>query len=282
MPKSPQNLLKKHSLRPKKQWGQNFLVQPKISKRIVGFLEATEDDIVVEFGAGTGALTHYLVESGAHVIAVERDRELVALLEEEFAGTPVEILAADAAKFDYAEVASEQKLLVIGNLPYQITSPILFRLLEQRQLIKRAVFMVQKEVADRLVAQPTEGKNYSILSIRFGAFFRVQRRLQVSRQSFYPRPKVDSTVIQLDPLEKPRVDPSLEKIFARLVKSAFSSRRKTLLNNFKQHFSEFDKRTILTIFERLGLPEQCRGENLTIEQFAQLSAELDRVRSENS
>ncbi|HAA55996.1 MAG TPA: ribosomal RNA small subunit methyltransferase A [Myxococcales bacterium] len=277
MSNNPRHLLQQHGLKPKKEWGQNFLVEPNITKRIVELLEAQKDDRVVEFGAGTGALTKLLSERSDHVFAVERDRDMIGVLEEVYAKVPsVEVIAADAAKFDLNDVPGEGPLLVIGNLPYQISSPILFQILEQRKLVKRAVLMIQKEVADRLSATPKDGKDYSILSIRFGAYFDVKQAISVSRGCFFPRPKVESAVITLQPLETPRVPDELEPWFAKAVKIAFASRRKTLANNLKSGFRDIPKARIPELLEELGLDPKCRGENLTIEEFATLAKALQK------
>ncbi len=271
MSKNPRKLLKKHGLSPKKPWGQNFLVDDYMVGRIVNELGATPDDHVVEYGAGTGALTFHLIEQAGHVYAIERDRDLVAVLEEELSAPNITIMAADAARFSLKDLDYDGKLLVIGNLPYNITAPILFNLHEQRHLFKKAILMVQKEVADRIAAQPTDGKDYSILSILFGAYFQVRQAIFVSRKYFYPKPRVDSVIISLEPFEEPRVAIDDEDLFRRTVKMAFAQRRKTLSNNLRRGFEEFEKAEITEILEQLSLHPQQRGETLTIEQFAALS-----------
>lgn len=274
MSKNPRSLLKKHGLHPKKPWGQNFLVDQGLVDRIIDQLGATEESTVLEFGAGTGALTFPLSERARKVFAVERDRDLVELLEEEMEAPNVEIIAADAARFDFESIETPDDLLVIGNLPYNITAPILFHLHDNRSKFKRAILMVQKEVADRLAAQPEDGKDYSILSILFGAYFYVEQAIFVSKKYFFPRPKVDSVIILLEPLEQPLAPIDNESFFQRTVKVAFAQRRKTLMNNLKAGFKDLEKEQLLSILEELEIDPQQRGETLTIAQFASLSNKL--------
>ncbi len=274
MSKNPRSLLNKHGLHPKKPWGQNFLVEPTIVERIVDELGVTSEDTVVEFGAGTGALTFPLSQRAGKVYAVERDRDLVALLEQELEADNVEVIAADAAKFSFDTVTPSEGLYVIGNLPYNITAPILFHLHENRLRFKRAILMVQKEVADRLSAQPEDGKDYSILSILFGAFFYVEQAIFVSRKYFFPKPRVDSVIILLEPLAQPAAPIDDEARFQQTVKIAFAQRRKTLMNNLKAGFRDLSKEQLQEILDELGLEAQQRGETLTIPQFAALSNKL--------
>jgi 16S rRNA (adenine1518-N6/adenine1519-N6)-dimethyltransferase len=274
---NPKELLRQYDLVPKKSWGQNFLISPQILERIVALLGANRDDLVVEFGAGTGALTALLCRDVDRVFAIERDRDLVALLEREFAASNLQVIAADAARFCLSQIDESGDLLVIGNLPYQITAPILFRLHEDRHLYRRAVLMVQKEVADRLVAQPGDGKDYSLLSILFGAFFIIKRSLAVSREHFHPKPKVDSVVVVLEPRAQALVPIVDELLFTRVVKATFAQRRKTLLNTLQHGFPELQRKLIEQILCDLNIAPQTRGEALTIAQFALLTEAILRT-----
>lgn len=267
---NPRQVLRRYGLQPKKSWGQNFLVDPNTLERIVKQLGIEEGDEVVEFGAGTGVLTRMLAAEAKHVHAVERDRDLVELLEQEMAEEPITIIPADAATFQLAELSQNGRLLVIGNLPYQISTPILFSLLEQHHLFRRLVIMVQKEVADRLVAKPKSGKNYGVLSVRFGAYFRVKRAFNVSAKAFYPRPQVQSTIVTMEPHDTP---PPIQDDawFARTVKASFAQRRKTLQNNLVSGFPELDKQHILALLEEVEISPQLRSETLTVPQFVALA-----------
>lgn len=267
----PKQLLRHHNLQPKKSWGQNFLVKKNTILRILDVLDPDEESVVVEFGAGTGALTFPLIERAKKVYAVERDRELAELLRQELPEGRVELREADAATFDLGSLDEAGELLLVGNLPYQITAPILFLLHEQRHTIRRAVVMVQKEVADRLAAQPGDGKAYSILSVLFGAYFSIEQAIQVSKNNFFPKPKVDSTVVKLEPHPEPIAPINDDKWFKRLVKVSFAQRRKTLLNNLKAGFPELEKEVILATLEELSIDVGCRGETLDIETFAHLA-----------
>ena len=276
MYRDPRKILREHKLHPKHAWGQNFLIAAEKVERIVSLLDARPGDRVLELGAGTGVLTHMLLSLApqATLFALERDRELVTLLEAEFAQSPVTILAEDAARFPLDSLPTGGDLRILGNLPYQISSPILFHLLAQRHLWKRAILMLQKEVVARLIAKPQDGKDYSILSIRFGMFFDVTRVLVVPRRCFHPQPKVDSAVVRLEPLPQPRFPLDDEKSFARVVKAAFANRRKTLLNALHAAFHEIDKDALPPLLLDLQIDPQRRGESLNLEEFARLTNAL--------
>ncbi|MCB9639915.1 MAG: ribosomal RNA small subunit methyltransferase A [Myxococcales bacterium] len=274
----PRKTLRQHKLKPKYEWGQNFLISQDKVERIVSLLGAQPQDRVLELGAGTGVLTHMLTTEApqTEIFALERDRDLVALLEAEFAHSDanVQVIAADAATFNLNELPEGGPLRVLGNLPYNISSPILFHLLEQRHLWKRSVLMLQKEVAERLAATPDSGKAYSILSVRFGMFFDILKVLSVSRRCFHPQPQVDSVVIRLDSLPEPRYPLKDEALFARTVKAVFASRRKTLLNTLNAGFSEIPREAVESILQTLNIDVQRRGESLSLEEFAHLSNTL--------
>jgi len=280
--RNPKELLGRYGLRPKKSWGQNFLVDSNTVERIVDLIDAPPETRIVELGAGTGVLTHLLAQRYQQVFAIERDQDLVELLQAEFEGSNVQVIPNNAAKFRFEDLPGEGPLCVIGNLPYQISTPILFHLLEQREVFQRAVLMMQKEVADRLSATPEDGKDYSTLSIRFSPYFHIDQSLRVSRNQFHPRPKVDSVVVTMDTRETPAVDIQDEKWFAKTVKIAFAQRRKTLYNNLVNGFRDTDKAEIQAIIKELSLPEKCRGETLTIEQFALLANHLQQNAEESS
>lgn len=271
MYKTPRQLLQEYNLHPKKEWGQNFLTSGDMCDRIVRSLGVQKGDRVLELGAGTGALTYRLCDLADHVFALERDRDLVALLEKEIQAPNVTVIAADAARFDLATLPGDGPLRVIGNLPYNISSPILFQLLKQRHLFTRLIVMLQKEVADRLLAQPRDGKDYSILSIRFAPFFSIRKMIAVPRTSFLPRPHVDSTVVCLDTLPSPRIPVADEIWYARVVKAAFANRRKILQNSLSAAFPAIPRDTLPALLTNLGLQASVRGETLTIEEFSRLS-----------
>ena len=229
---SPKILLQRLGLRPKKTLGQNFLVHPHQARRIVAALELGGDETVVEIGAGLGALTVYLAQEARRVVALERDPALARFLREEiFPETPeVEVLCQDVLKFDFLGLSREigQPLAVVGNLPYQITSPLLFKLMAEQAALSRAVLMMQQEVGARLTARPGT-KDYGVLSVLLQYHFSIQRLFSLGPANFYPPPQVDSVVLRLTPaaVSPPARDPAL---LARVVKAAFGQRRKTLNN----------------------------------------------------
>lgn len=273
---SPKALLKAHGLSPKKSWGQNFLSDPNVHGAIVRATGAGEGDHLVELGAGLGHLTVHLASTGARVTAVERDRELVPILESQFEDVPgVEIVAGDAKQVDLAGLQGDgPPLVVVGNLPYHLTSPILFRLLDHRAHVRRVVVMIQKEVADRLLAGPGN-KTYGALTVRFGLYASVSRVTDVSPHAFVPPPKVHSTVLRLDLRETPTADPGDPEVFARLVRAAFNQRRKTLQNALKAG-RLVDPEALPAVFEEAGVDPKVRAETLSPESFAALSLAVSR------
>ena len=204
MSEQPKSILHRHGLRPKKSWGQNFLGDDRILSGIARACTLGPGDVVVELGAGLGHLTRHLAETGATVVAVERDRELIPVLEAELNLPNVRVVAANAATVDFAAIAGVPKVAVVGNLPYHLSSPILFALLHQRASISRGVFLLQKEVAERLAAEP-DSKTYGLLSVLLQLYADVEVVLQVPRFAFFPPPKVDSAVVRLDILPTGRI-----------------------------------------------------------------------------
>ena len=255
----PGELLRKHGLRPKKEWGQNFLGDEHILDALAALARLTPEDVVVELGAGLGHFTRALVKTGAKVVAVERDRELAPILREEL--PQVEIVEADAATFDLRAVAARQRVVVCGNLPYHLSSPILFHLMDQRSAVKRAVLLLQAEVAERIAAPPG-GRDYGLLSVLLQHVADARLGLHVPRHAFTPPPEVESVALVLDFLEQPRAEVRDEQRFRALVKAAFSQRRKTLWNAVK---SLPGAREALA---RAQIDPQRRGETLSVAEFA--------------
>ena len=220
---------------PKKSLGQHFLRDPNTVRKIVAALEAPPGAPVVEIGPGTGAMTAVLAEQYDRLTAIEVDERAVAHLQEHLPG--VDVRHEDILDVDWARLAAEQQepLYVIGNLPYYITSPILFSLLDAGPCLRRAVIMMQKEVAERLVA-PAGSKTYGILSVQTQIWSRPRLLFDVSRNVFFPRPDVESAVVALDfDVEPPPVD---REQLRRVVRAAFNQRRKTLRNSLKGVASE--------------------------------------------
>ncbi|MFH0902708.1 MAG: 16S rRNA (adenine(1518)-N(6)/adenine(1519)-N(6))-dimethyltransferase RsmA [Pseudomonadota bacterium] len=277
-PPDPRTLLARYHLHAKKSWGQSFLVDTSVHEEIARAAVLAEDDWVVEIGAGLGTLTHQLAHraSGGRVLAVERDRDLAAVLRLELAGLPnVEIVEENALSFSYEEAASKAgvRLAVAGNLPYQIASPLIFGLLAERQVVKRAVFMLQSEMADRLLAQPST-KAYGALGVMVQTFADVRLLLRVAASAFYPKPNVASTVIVLEPLAEARFPLVDEQTYRQVVRACFSKRRKTLRNALRSVFPPLGAQQALAA---VGIDEERRGETLSVAEFAKLGNAMFRA-----
>jgi 16S rRNA (adenine1518-N6/adenine1519-N6)-dimethyltransferase len=271
-------LLARHGLRPKKSWGQNFLVDPSVRQRIVGAAQVQPDDVVVEIGAGLGALTGLLAGAAGRVIAIERDPDLVPVLQATMPSN-VQVAATDALTFDFAAAAREagRPLLVLGNLPYQITSPLIFALLdgaEGGRAIARAVVMVQREVAERVVAAPGS-KIYGRLSVMVQQQAAVEMLFSVKPGSFHPPPAVTSTVMRLAPRAAPLATVPDQGLFAEVVKAAFGTRRKMLRRALAPAFGE---ETVRAALARAGLDETRRAEELSVIELARLATAIAEER----
>jgi 16S rRNA (adenine1518-N6/adenine1519-N6)-dimethyltransferase len=272
---SPKSLLLRLGLKPKKALGQHFLLHPHQARRLVAALDLTGEDTVVEIGAGLGALTTFLAQSAQRVIALERDPALAEFLKEDlFAATPnVDVLCQDVLEFDFrqASVEAGHPLAVVGNLPYQITSPLLFRLLEVLPAIARAVLMMQQEVGARLLAPPGT-KDYGILSVLGQYYFHLTRLFSLSPGNFFPPPRVDSVVLRLQPTT-PALPARDEGLLQQVVKTAFAHRRKTLNNTLVAHAAAFglNRESMRDLLAALHIDPQRRGETLSVAEFVAIS-----------
>ena len=249
-------------IKPKKSLGQNFLQDQNIVQKIVGSLLAKPEDLVIEIGPGTGALTRYLVKKYPNLITVELDERAEEVLLREMPN--LNILHKDFLKVDLNSLKqhSDQKIYVIGNIPYYITSPILFHLFDQSDCIEQAVLMMQLEVAQRLNAIKRT-KEYGILAVQTQYFSKTELLFKVPRQVFYPVPNVDSAVVSL--LMNKQLDPVVTKSFKALVRMAFNQRRKKLSNSIKQLVT--DESLVAEWMDK-------RAEELTVDEFVELSNRL--------
>ncbi len=263
--------------RPKKNLGQNFLTDRNVLERIAQAVAIDPNDRILEVGPGRGALTALLAKRAERVVAVELDRELVPLLREEFAGRDnVEVVEADILAVDLPHLLGERgggTWKVAANLPYNISSQVLFRFLEYRSLFSWLVLMLQKEVGERLLAPPA-CKEYGALTVLFRLHFQIRREFFVRPGSFHPVPKVDSVVLGFSPLPAPRVDVGEEEFFRRVVKAAFAQRRKTLWNCLRGAALAADDVMLADALELCGIDSGRRGETLSLEEFAALSRAL--------
>lgn len=265
-------LLIKYGLKAKKSWGQNFLISERVYRAIVDATVRSSSATVVEVGCGLGTLTMRLAQRvpDGQLVAVEREPDMLRVLKAELGELDnVEIHAADAMKYDYAAVAKwrGEKIAVCGNLPYQIASQILFQLLDKREHITHVVAMIQKEMADRMVAPPGI-KAYGALTVIMSAYADISTVVQAGPQDFSPAPRVDSTVIKLDMLDEPRAPISDNKAFSDVVHAGFAQRRKTLRNSLQ---SRYDKSVALSALDHVGIDGGRRGETLSVAEFAALT-----------
>ena len=247
--------------RPRKRFGQNFLVDETVVAAIVAAVAPQPADRVVEIGPGLGALTRPLSARVDHLHVIEIDRDIIERLDTMFPRERVTIHAGDALKFDFTALG--RGLRVIGNLPYNISTPLLFHLAGHAALIRDIHVMLQKEVVERMVALPSSSE-YGRLSVMLQYRFRMERVLEVPSAAFHPVPKVESAVVRMTPFARPPHPARDEALFAKIVAAAFAQRRKTLRNSLRGYFTAGD-------FERLGVDAGLRAQDLSVEDFVRLA-----------
>ncbi len=275
---SPGQVLRRHGLWARKSWGQNFLHAPHVHAAIVAASGAKPGVRVVEIGAGVGTLTAHLLATGAEVWAIERDRDLCNVLRAELGAHPgLRLFEADAVEFDYASASDEAhpRPTIVGNLPYHLTGPLLFALLEQHDRTGDWVVMVQKEVAQRIVAPPGS-RTYGGVSVVLSHARALEWIVAVPPGSFVPPPKVDSAVIRLRPLPAVRGEVGDVRAFRALVRTAFQQRRKTLANSLSVLA---DRPAVVRWCEQAGIDPGIRPEMLAAEQFAALQRAREAERT---
>ena len=255
---------------PNKRLGQNFLIDPNIVRKIVALAELRPNDHVLEIGPGRGILTEALSRTAGRVTAIEVDSRLHAYLETKQAELPnVELVCDDALAYPVENLP--MGTIVVANLPYYISTPLLFRLLDQRGRFPRMVLMLQDEVADRLVAQPG-GSDYGVLSVMTQYAADITKAFRVSAQCFRPRPDVASAVVRLGMKERTRLSPKEEVTLRALVKAAFAHRRKTLVNSLRDE--GYELHPVIERLQRLDIALARRAETLSVEEFLQLALAL--------
>ena len=266
--------LRRTGKRPKKRLGQNFLIDRNALPCIAKAAELTKEDVVLEIGAGLGCLTAALGAAAKKVIGVEIDTDLYAELQKEFENHPrIALVQADILRLNLCAILNDfprHQTKVVGNLPYNITTPILWKLLEHYKQIGMCVLMMQAEVAQRIVASPG-GKDYGALSI--GISYRSDAEIirHFSPHQFYPVPLVNSSLLKLKILENPRVELANESLFFRIVRAAFQFRRKMLRNAILSSSISVSPRLLDKVFDKLGIDGQRRGETLDVGEFASLT-----------
>ncbi|WP_313802490.1 16S rRNA (adenine(1518)-N(6)/adenine(1519)-N(6))-dimethyltransferase RsmA [Cytobacillus sp.] len=275
------DILEKYGFSFKKSLGQNFLIDTNVLKRIVDHAELTEDSAAIEIGPGIGALTEQLARRSKKVVAFEIDQRLLPILEETLAPYPnTKVIHEDVLKADVKGVIEKElgeiaDLMVVANLPYYVTTPIIMKLLEEKLPIRGIVCMLQKEVADRIAAKPGT-KDYGSLSIAIQYYTEAETVMIVPKTVFVPQPNVDSAVIRLTKRKEPAVSVMDERFFFQLIRISFAQRRKTLLNNLTNGLPEGKqkKEDILFALKQAEIDPGRRGETLSIEEFARLSDHL--------
>ena len=273
-------IMKRYNLDFKKKFGQNFLTSEEILKEIISKARISKDDIILEIGPGIGTLTSKLLETGAEVISVEVDLELIRPLKERFfMYNNFTIISADILKIDiYSEIVkileskgkalNDKKIKVVANIPYYITTPIMFKLLESRNIVSEIYIMVQKEVAERICAK-IGTKESSSITYMVSYYTEYLWDIYVDKTKFVPSPKVDSKVIALKFREKPYPEVKNEELYFEIIRSAFLHRRKTFLNSISAS-NKIDKKIISNIMEELGIDLRIRAEKITDKMYADI------------
>lgn len=277
IPKNTIEILQKYNFMFQKKFGQNFLIDTRVLEKIIAAADITSDDMVLEVGPGIGTMTQYLCEAAGKVIAVEIDKNLIPILENDTLKgyDNVRVINEDILKLDINRLVEEENggrpIKVVANLPYYITTPIVMGLFESHVPIESITIMVQKEVADRMQVGPGT-KDYGALSLAVQYYAKPEIVANVPPNCFMPRPNVGSAVIKLTRHEKPPVEVGNEALMFKLVRAAFNQRRKTLQNSINNspelHLS---KGQVVEALDKMGLSQTIRGEALSLEQFAELA-----------
>lgn len=253
--------------KPRKRFGQNFLQNPTYQQRIASSIRLHDGGKCLEIGPGKGAITAHLLERFEQLDVIEMDRDLVELLQRKFPGVALRIHQGDVLNFDFKQLAGDQRLSIIGNLPYNISSPLLFQLMESLDVIDEMVFMLQREVVDRITAGPGS-KIYGRLSVTTGLLLQSEKLFDVPPGAFFPAPKVMSSVVKLRPRQD--IDQSLNRAnFDGIVKAAFAKRRKTIRNALSDWASAEQ-------LADLGVDPGLRAEKLSVEVYAHLARHLSK------
>lgn len=275
----PGQLLKEANIYAGKELGQNFLSNPGTAQMIVEKTGVSGTSHVLEIGPGLGALTIPLAHAADHVISVEKDRRLIPLLEKELEKEQIEnvtIINKDIMKFDISQAVESEKIIVIGNLPYNISSQILFKLVKERTYVDKAFLMFQKELAKRIMASPGN-RDYSRLSavVQYAAV--VSQTIEVGASSFFPKPDVESTVLGFDFFDAPDIDEEKDTILFNVIKAAFSKRRKSLKNSMAGGEFKYSKPMIIQALESAGIDPTRRAETLSVKEFTTLAESMSEA-----
>lgn len=272
-------ILRDYNIRPRKRLGQSFLEDKNIISKIVNAANLKDDDTVVEIGAGLGVMTELLASRARKVIAIDIDPRMINILQERFKDQPkVSVIERDVLSYDFSsalEGDARGNIKIVGNIPYNISTQILFRLLEFRHQISSMVLLFQKEVVDRITASPG-GKDYGIPSVIVSMYAHASREMNVPAGCFFPPPKVISSLIKIVMREKPLFEPADDDFFSKVVRIAFSKRRKTLLNNLRSAdlLPGCSEDELVFLLGKIDIDGKRRGETLSVAEFARLSNAL--------
>ncbi|NFG22378.1 16S rRNA (adenine(1518)-N(6)/adenine(1519)-N(6))-dimethyltransferase RsmA [Clostridium botulinum] len=273
-------LVKKYNFKFSKSLGQNFLLDESVLNDIVDGAEVNENDFIIEIGPGVGTLTAKLLQKAKRVTCIELDNDLIPILQQELGEyDKFELIHNDALKVDFNEIMkNEEHVKLVANLPYYVTTPIIVKLLKENHKFESLTIMIQKEVAERINAEPN-CKEYGALSVLVQYYCNTKIVRKVSPESFMPRPKVDSIVIRLDRLSNPRVKVQDEKLLFDIVRAGFNMRRKTLWNATK--VVGLSKEDLQKAFDSCNIDPKRRAETLSIEEFAVLADSIHDIRKNN-
>ena len=271
-------IMKKYNIRANKNLGQNFLINEEVVKNIVGCSNIEKEDLVIEIGPGLGTLTKYLLEKAGKVICIELDTKMLQILEDRFSlYNNFELINNDVLKVDLKNIIKKEKtegkiknVKIVANLPYYITTPIIMKLLEEELELESITVMIQKQVADRLIATPGE-KNTGAITYSVYYYADSEAIMEVPNSSFIPEPEVTSKVIKLNIRKEPTVKPKDKEKMFKIIKYAFMQKRKTLLNSLTNNGVFKNKTQGTEILNSLGIKENVRPEELTLEQFEKIS-----------
>jgi 16S rRNA (adenine1518-N6/adenine1519-N6)-dimethyltransferase len=276
--------LNRHAIRPRKELGQHFLIDSNVQSAIIDRIDPQPGEVIVEFGPGLGVMTEQLLDAGAHVVGIELDDEMIQVLRAELGHHEhFDLRHADLARVELRRIASDlgvERVKVVGNLPYQLTSVVLFGLLELGDALESAVFLVQREVAERIVSPPGS-KRFGILSVLLQAFHEVQLERRVKPGSFVPPPRVESAVLRLQPLVQPALSWQERAGFIALVKNVFNERRKVLRNTLKKFYA-LDAAGLESMAKQSGVDLGARPEALPVSDFVRLLHALPTATSSGS
>jgi len=271
-------LLRKSGIRPRKRLGQNFLEDPAIIEKIITYAGFDKNDVVIEIGSGLGALTIPILPYIYHLVAIEKDLSLITILKERLSlkeKEKITFISEDVLKLDFKEIYDKfsKKIQIVGNLPYNISSPFLEKLIINRDYIKNAILMFQYEFAQRLTAKP-KNKEYSALSVISQYYAKISPLIKIKRDAFYPKPKVDSMVLEMDFTKPYPLQTENEVNFRKTIRAAFSCRRKTILNSLERGMVSLSREIIANALTKCLIDPKRRAETLTVDEYIHLSSVL--------